>query len=60
MEFDHKPEFKKSFRLAAATIYSSSLGRLQAEIDKCDIVCANCHKIRTYTRRVPRMARDVA
>lgn len=60
MEFDHKPEFKKSFRLASAAIYSSSEGRLREEIAKCDVVCANCHKIRTHTRRVPPKAGDVA
>ena len=24
---------------------------LKAEIDKCDLVCATCHRIRTHTRR---------
>jgi hypothetical protein len=24
---------------------------LVAEIEKCDLVCANCHRIRTFTRQ---------
>lgn len=43
-EFDHK--FDKSYNI------SSKFGRvplktLMSEIDKCDLVCANCHRKRT-------------
>lgn len=27
-----------------------SIKTIQKEIDKCDIVCCNCHRIRTFTR----------
>lgn len=47
MDFDHLRD--KSFNI------SMSLGRspdlLLMEIEKCDVVCANCHRIRTHERR---------
>lgn len=27
-----------------------SLSKLQEEVMKCDVVCSNCHRIRTFTR----------
>jgi hypothetical protein len=52
MEFDHVPERgKKKCAIAALTgsrrITSKSFSD---ELAKCDLVCANCHKIRTYKR----------
>jgi len=50
LQFDHLPERgKKSFNI------SSNLGRswplIQAELDKCELVCGTCHSIRTAQRR---------
>lgn len=57
MEFDHVPERgKKLFEIATAMSRSAAV--FQAELDKCDVVCANCHNIRTATRRWEKKARQ--
>ncbi|HKI32610.1 MAG TPA: hypothetical protein VKA46_12145 [Gemmataceae bacterium] len=53
MDFDHRPGEKKCFNLSiAAGQPRLSWTRMLAEIAKCDIVCANCHRERTYQRRI--------
>lgn len=49
MEFDHRPDETKL--LAIARNRGAKLERLLAEIEKCDIVCANCHALRTWQRQ---------
>lgn len=49
MHFDHVPERgPKLFNLGSGDY---SIEAVQAEIEKCDIVCANCHAIRTWISR---------
>ena len=51
MDFDHRPGYKKI--AAIGTMVASRKYRLDAildEIDKCDLVCANCHRTRTKNR----------
>ena len=49
LEFDHiEPLLGKGSRVS--NLSSSSIERLQEEIDKCEVRCANCH-----TRRTRRM-----
>ncbi len=51
MEFDHRtPRFKYQ---AVGNLASShwSIKRIQQEIAKCDLVCSNCHRIRTYSKK---------
>jgi hypothetical protein len=48
MEFDHIPgRGPKLFNLGQS---DRSVEAVKAEIAKCDIVCANCHRIRTWNR----------
>lgn len=47
MDFDHRDPSQKSFRITAGRAMLMSRDRLLAEIAKCDIVCANCHRLRT-------------
>jgi len=50
MTFDHRPGTKKVNDLATLAI-SGCTGLFQEELSKCDLVCANCHAVRTYLRR---------
>jgi len=47
MDFDHREPMKKSYNIAAM-LNTHSLGRIMEELDKCDLVCANCHRLRTH------------
>jgi hypothetical protein len=51
MDFDHLPDHDKSFGLANAHSHISSLSKIQEEVLKCDVVCANCHRVRTFNRK---------
>lgn len=48
MDFDHRDPSQKKFEIAHRKTLSEE--NLLAEIAKCDIVCANCHRIRTHER----------
>lgn len=49
MDFDHVDGTKKRFDVGRARKYS--LAEIRREIAKCELVCANCHRIRTHERR---------
>lgn len=51
LEFDHLPEFEKSYNISDMLKSSLSIESIQIEINKCEIVCANCHRIRTNIRQ---------
>lgn len=46
MDFDHKPGTKHN-EVGTLIARSSEWKTIQREIEKCDVVCANCHRIRT-------------
>jgi hypothetical protein len=48
LEFDHLRE--KRFNISKA-LHDRSLGSVLEEIEKCEVVCANCHRRRTARRR---------
>lgn len=50
MQWDHLPGSKKEADLAMLA-RRGSRQRVLDEIAKCELVCANCHAIRTYLRR---------
>lgn len=49
MDLDHRVASNKVADVA--TLVSNSWKKLRAEVLKCDVVCAICHRIRTYKRR---------
>lgn len=49
MDFDHRDPAEKSFQISNAE--GKSKERILAEIAKCDLVCANCHRVRTWRAR---------
>lgn len=52
LDFDHLPgKSAKKFTVGSWSRSVLSIETIQREIDKCEIVCANCHRIRTYLRR---------
>lgn len=48
LDFDHLPGHVKTYRIACMAGMKRSL--IDAEIAKCEVVCANCHRIRTAER----------
>jgi len=56
MDFDHV-RGKKLFDVTRSSRWGS-LGRLREEIAKCEVVCSNCHRLRTTKRRAEILARQ--
>ena len=48
MDFDHRPGVDKRFQISQSSWRTEQ--EIQAEIAKCDVVCANCHRARTKQR----------
>jgi hypothetical protein len=54
MDFDHRPEEVKTFGVAdkgGRKATPKNIATVEKEIAKCDLVCANCHRIRTKGRK---------
>lgn len=55
MDFDHRPGAVKHLRLTsngnASGMINLTYDEILKEVRKCDVVCANCHRIRTYIER---------
>ena len=49
LEFDHRPDENKLFHVSDR-MTTGTVEELLAEIAKCDVVCANCHRIRTVEK----------
>ena len=51
MDFDHV-RGDKNFVLSVAANRRLRIETVEAEIRKCDVVCANCHRKRTFSRQM--------
>lgn len=49
LDFDHRDPSLKYANIAQMITYS--WGAIKRELDKCDLRCANCHRIKTYYQR---------
>lgn len=48
LDFDHLPGFEKSMEVSK--MYTKPWHQIAEEMAKCEIVCANCHRVRTQAR----------
>ncbi len=51
MDFDHRPGTVKTYNLGSMFAHHYSRELIETELDKCDLVCSNCHRVRTRDRR---------
>lgn len=52
LDFDHRPGEPKINSISQ--MKDGSISKLTTELLKCDLVCSNCHRIRTAARRAER------
>lgn len=50
MDYDHRPGEEKISDIGKLVGGRYSLDKIEAEIAKCDLVCSNCHRIRSKKR----------
>jgi len=48
MEFHHREGEEKRGNVSSMMSQSLALKTIQDEINKCDVLCANCHRLRTF------------
>jgi len=48
LEFHHKDPADKKFKISEKA-WSYSWDRVLAEVEKCDVLCSNCHRIEHFT-----------
>jgi lysyl-tRNA synthetase class I len=53
MDFDHVRGVKH--KNVAELINTLSKKKIDEELAKCEIVCSNCHRIRTHMRKVAKL-----
>lgn len=58
LDFDHRPGEVKELSIGRQ-VSNAGIERLLAEVAKCDVVCANCHRVRTIERDQHRPSRKV-
>lgn len=51
MDFDHRIGERKEYNLGSMFAHHYSRELIEKELAKCDLVCSNCHRIRTRDRK---------
>ncbi len=47
MDFDHRDRNNKHYAISSM-LYNYGVDKIRIEVEKCDVVCANCHRERTW------------
>lgn len=50
LHFDHKDEKTKAHNISRLASVGASLKLIESEINKCELLCANCHRKRTLVQ----------
>jgi len=51
LDFDHLDASKKLFNVGEGVTRGYSMTRIKEEIEKCQVLCSNCHRIKTWEER---------
>jgi hypothetical protein len=51
LDFDHRENSDKSNTISRLKLSKMSKERILGEIEKCDLICARCHRLRTWNRQ---------
>jgi len=51
MQYDHLPQYEKLFAVSKFHEYTKDIYLVIEEMNKCELVCANCHALRGFLRR---------
>ncbi len=51
MDFDHQDGTIKEYNIGSMFAHHYSRDLIEQELSKCELVCSNCHRIRTRDRR---------
>jgi len=54
MDFDHRDPSTKKYEIHDLFYTLCPTSRLLSEIDKCDVVCVCCHRLRTFSKKTTR------
>ena len=58
LDFNHLDPNTKSFNIGEAFGNNYGKKKIFEEIAKCEILCANCHRVHTYENHVSRLAKS--
>jgi len=50
LDFDHLKD--KKYNISQMIRDGFSWKSIMKEVEKCEVVCANCHRVRTHNRRI--------
>lgn len=60
LDFDHLPGMGKVNDVASMVAGTYTLDDIKAEIEKCEVVCSNCHRVRSFDRKQHGAEWDIA